>query len=75
MGTRLTRMQTRSAAALKPQDFTYALEDALLQIKTEVEQVCAANARTERKVESFTEYLETTKAGFSHPACMRYSQY
>jgi hypothetical protein len=59
-----TRMRTRSAAAKKPEeDLTYSMQDALLQMKAEVQKVCAANASTEKKVESFAGYLDVTKAG------------
>jgi len=57
-------MRTRSTAAKKPEDdLTYSMKDALLQMKAEVEKVCAANARTEKKVESFMGYLDATEVG------------
>jgi hypothetical protein len=59
-----TRTRTRSAAAKKPEeDLMYSMKDALSQVKAEVEKVYTANVRTEKKLESFTGYLDMTEVG------------
>jgi hypothetical protein len=57
-----TWMRTRSTAVKMPEeDLTYSISDAILQMKAEVQKVYDANANTEKKVESFTGYLDITK--------------
>ena len=69
-----SRMQTRSTAAKKAEeDLAYSMQDALSQLKTEVEKVCAANDRTEKKVESLKGYFEITEASLLSSVYMLYS--
>ena len=70
-----SRMRTRSAGRKPEEDLTYSMTDALSQMKAEVEKVCAANARTVEMVESFTGYLDITKAGLLSSCVYHYSQY
>jgi len=46
------------------------MESALQQLKDEVERVCAANARTEKQLQSLMSQLDDTKVGFVLSACV-----
>ena len=57
-----SQTRTRSAAAKKPEeDLIYSMNSALSQVRDEVEKVCSANSRTEKKVESLMGYLDLTE--------------
>jgi hypothetical protein len=63
MQTRARTTAIISRPVNNPENLTYSIQDALGQLKEEVERVCAANARTETKVKSLMGYLDITKAG------------
>ena len=57
----VTGATTRS----RTRNLNWAMEDALTQLKAEVERVCAANGRTERQLQSLMSRLDNTKVGFA----------
>jgi len=57
---------TRNSA----KDLSFAVEDALKQLKDEVERVCVANRRTEKELQSLTSRLDKTKVGFVLFSCV-----
>ena len=48
----------------RTKNLNWAMEDALKQMKTAVDRVCAANERTEKKLQSLMSRLENTKVSF-----------